>query len=39
MKVIYQHSPTLEIGGRRLVGRFLFGLLVLLSAAVGAAAG
>ncbi|HEY6303571.1 MAG TPA: PBP1A family penicillin-binding protein [Terriglobales bacterium] len=39
MKVIFQHLPTIEIGGRKLVGRFLFGLLVLLSAAVGAAAG
>jgi penicillin-binding protein 1A len=39
MKIIYQHVPTIEIGGRKLVGRVLFGLLVLLSAAVGAAAG
>ncbi len=39
MKIIYQHLPTVEIGGRKLVGRVLFGLLVLLSAAVGAAAG
>ena len=39
MKIIYQHIPTIEIGGRKLVGRVLFGLLVLLSAAVGAAAG
>src|ERR1700690_2208619 len=39
MKIIYQHPPTVEIGGRKLVGRFVFGLLVLLSAAVGAAAG
>jgi penicillin-binding protein 1A len=39
MKIIYQHLPTVEIGGRKLVGLFLFGLLVLLSAAVGAAAG
>ncbi len=39
MKLIYQHLPTIEIGGRKLVGRVLFGLLVLLSAAVGAAAG
>ncbi|MGA3088793.1 MAG: PBP1A family penicillin-binding protein [Terriglobales bacterium] len=30
---------TITIGERKLVGRFLFGLLVLLSAAVGAAAG
>jgi penicillin-binding protein 1A len=39
MKIIYQHLPTIEIGGRKLVGVFLFGLLVLLSATVGAAAG
>src|ERR1700723_167412 len=39
MKIIYQHIPTIEIGGRKFVGRVLFGLLVLLSAAVGAAAG
>jgi penicillin-binding protein 1A len=39
MKVIFQHLPTIEIGGQKLVGRVLFGLLVLLSAAVGAAAG
>jgi penicillin-binding protein 1A len=39
VKLIYQHLPTIEIGGQKLVGRFLFALLVLLSAAVGAAAG
>jgi penicillin-binding protein 1A len=39
LKVIYQHLPSVEIGGRKLVGLVLFGLLVLLSAAVGAAAG
>ncbi|MGA6986183.1 MAG: PBP1A family penicillin-binding protein [Terriglobales bacterium] len=39
MKVIFQHLPTIEIGDRKLVGRLLFGLLVLLSSAVGAAAG
>ncbi len=39
MKIIFQHLPTIEIGGRKLVGRVLFGLLVLLSAVVGAAAG
>jgi penicillin-binding protein 1A len=39
MKIIYQHIPTIEIGGRKFVGRVLFGLLVLLSAGVGAAAG
>jgi penicillin-binding protein 1A len=39
LKIIYQHPPTVEIGGRKLVGRFLFGLLLLLAAAVGAASG
>jgi penicillin-binding protein 1A len=39
LKIIYQHLPTIEIGGRKLVGRVLFGFLVLVSAAVGAAAG
>src|SRR5258708_23236331 len=39
MKIIYQHLPTIEIGGLKLVGLVLFGLLVLLSAAVGATAG
>src|SRR5208282_734926 len=39
MKVIFEHLPTIEIGGQKLVGRVLFGLLVLFSAAVGAAAG
>ena len=39
MKLIYQHLPTIEIGGQKLVGRVLFALLILLSSAVGAAAG
>jgi penicillin-binding protein 1A len=39
LKIIYQHLPTIEIRGRKLVGLVVFGLLVLLSAAVGAAAG
>ena len=39
MKVIYQHLPSVEIAGRKLVGKVLFGLLLLLSAAVGAAVG
>jgi len=39
MKIIYQYLPTIEIGGRKLVGLVLFGLLVLLSAAVGATSG
>ena len=38
MKVIYQHPPPVEIAGRKLVGNVLYGLLILLSAAVGAAA-
>ncbi|HSZ63463.1 MAG TPA: PBP1A family penicillin-binding protein [Terriglobales bacterium] len=39
MKIIYQHLPTVEIGGRKLVGRVLFGFLVLLAAVVGATVG
>src|SRR4030081_620999 len=39
MKIIYQHLPTIEIGGLKLVGVVLFGLLVLLSAAGVAPAG
>jgi len=39
MKAIYQHLPPVEIAGQQLVGKVLFGLLVLLSAAVGAAGG
>jgi penicillin-binding protein 1A len=39
VKLIYQHLPTIEIGGQKLVGRFLFALLVLLSSAVGATVG
>jgi penicillin-binding protein 1A len=39
MKTLYQHLPPLEIGERKLVGHVLFGLLILMSAAVGAAAG
>ena len=39
MKIIYQHLPSIEIGGRKLVGLVVFGLLVLLSAAVGTTAG
>jgi len=39
MKAIYQHLPPVEIAGRKLVGNVLFGLLILLSAAVGAAGG
>jgi len=39
LKVIYQHLPSVEIGGRKLVGLVVFALLVLLAAAVGAASG
>jgi penicillin-binding protein 1A len=39
MKSLYDHLPPVEIGGRRVVGRVLFGLLVLVSALVGATAG
>src|SRR5215468_8364599 len=39
MKSLYDQLPPVEIAGRRLVGRVLFGLLVLVSALVGATAG
>src|SRR6202142_2889342 len=39
MKVIYQDLPPVEVAGRRLVGRVMFGLLVLVAALVGATAG
>jgi penicillin-binding protein 1A len=39
MKSLYETLPEIEIGGRKLVGRVLFGLLVLISALVGATAG
>jgi penicillin-binding protein 1A len=39
MKSLYEDLPPVEIGGRRLVGRVLFALLVLVSALVGATAG
>src|SRR5712692_4288127 len=39
MKTLYQDLPTVEIAGRKLVGRVLFGLLILISALVGATAG
>src|ERR1700675_4382164 len=39
MKSLYETLPPVEIGGRRLVGRVLLGLLVLISALVGATAG
>ena len=39
MKVLYENLPEVEIGGRKVVGRVLFGLLVLISALIGATAG
>ena len=39
MKSLYQDLPPVEIGGKKLVGRVLFGLLILASALVGATAG
>src|SRR5271156_305072 len=39
MKVIYQDLPPVEVAGRKLVGRVLFGLLILVAALVGASAG
>jgi penicillin-binding protein 1A len=39
MKSLYETLPPVEIGGRRLVGRVLFALLVLISILVGSTAG
>jgi penicillin-binding protein 1A len=39
MKSLYQDLPPVEIVGRKFVGRVLFGLLVLISALVGATSG
>jgi penicillin-binding protein 1A len=39
MQLLFQNLPSVEIAGKKLVGRVLFGLLVLLSAAIGTAAG
>ena len=39
MKLIDEDLPPVEVAGRKLVGRVLFGLLVLASALVGAGAG
>ena len=39
MKSLYENLPEVEIGGRKLVGRVLFGLLVLIAALIGATAG
>ncbi|PYX18103.1 MAG: penicillin-binding protein [Acidobacteria bacterium] len=39
MKSLYQDLPEVQIAGRKLVGRVLIGLLVLVSALLGATAG
>jgi penicillin-binding protein 1A len=39
MKVLYENLPEVEIGGRKLVGRVLFGLLILIALLVGATGG
>jgi len=39
MRSIYEEVPPVEVGGRRVVGRVLFGLLVQVAALVGATAG
>ena len=39
MKVLYENLPEVEIGGRKLVGRVLFGLLILVAILVGATGG
>src|SRR4030088_1819581 len=39
MRSLYEHLPPVEIAGRKLVGRCLFGLLFLIAALVGATAG
>lgn len=39
MKSLHADVPPVEVAGRKLVGRVLFGLLVLISALAGAAAG
>lgn len=39
MKVLYENLPEVEIGGRKLVGRVLFGLLILIAILIGATGG
>ncbi len=39
MKVLYENLPEVEIGGRKLVGRVLFALLILIAILVGATGG
>jgi penicillin-binding protein 1A len=39
MKVLYENLPEVEIGGRKLVGRVLLGLLIVIAILVGATGG
>ena len=39
MQTLFEHLPPIYVGGKKLVGRVLLGVLVLLAAAVGATAG
>src|SRR5436305_14203018 len=39
MTSLYDNLPPVEVGGRRLVGRVLFGLLVLIAAGLGVGSG
>jgi penicillin-binding protein 1A len=39
MKFLYSHLPAVHVGGRKLVGRVVFGLLVLSAALVGTLGG
>lgn len=39
MKVLYENLPEVEIAGRKVVGRVLFGLLILVAILVGATGG
>src|SRR6201987_285517 len=39
MKLLEEHAPAVEVGGRKVVGFVLYGLLVVLAAAVGAGVG
>ncbi len=39
MKALYDNLPEVEIGGRKLVSRVLFGMLLLMSVIVGASSG
>ncbi|HEX8816622.1 MAG TPA: PBP1A family penicillin-binding protein [Terriglobales bacterium] len=39
MRVVYQPLPPVQIGGRKIMGKVVFGFLVFLAAVIGAAAG